>query len=248
MEQPSRLVTILHSIPHLNYTFRRVNDTFNPDSDVYLEVSTNHIRPQPQPKPLEVDWGRGSYMFLMPFVVLQQQWRHRQLLKCALTSWETLKCPLSAPPPHPLAYSSLLLLHFSADCILICLVFRLLLTSLCVPYIRSRSLSLFTLILPVRGSLSQLSLCLSVCCSLGLVYSCNCNKFRTFSISSPPPPFVRILFTPFVVCVCRALFLCVFHFHNVPHIFRLAALSLSLTPTAFVCHVRCMCPGRFFLA
>nr|NP_001245460.1 uncharacterized protein Dmel_CG3638, isoform F [Drosophila melanogaster]NP_726721.1 uncharacterized protein Dmel_CG3638, isoform B [Drosophila melanogaster]AOQ10740.1 CG3638-RB [synthetic construct]AAN09038.1 uncharacterized protein Dmel_CG3638, isoform B [Drosophila melanogaster]ABX00748.1 LD15133p [Drosophila melanogaster]AFH07175.1 uncharacterized protein Dmel_CG3638, isoform F [Drosophila melanogaster] len=37
MEQPSILVKILHSIPHVNYTFRRVNDTFNPDSDVYLE-------------------------------------------------------------------------------------------------------------------------------------------------------------------------------------------------------------------
>lgn len=43
MEQPSILVKILHSIPHVNYTFRRVNDTFNPDSDVYLEVSTIHI-------------------------------------------------------------------------------------------------------------------------------------------------------------------------------------------------------------
>jgi len=39
-QQPSILVKILHSIPHVNYTFRRVNDTFNPDSDVYLEVST----------------------------------------------------------------------------------------------------------------------------------------------------------------------------------------------------------------
>ncbi|EDV92450.1 GH24927 [Drosophila grimshawi] len=37
MEQPSILVKILHSIPHVNYTFRRVNDTFNLDSDVYLE-------------------------------------------------------------------------------------------------------------------------------------------------------------------------------------------------------------------
>ncbi|XP_020715718.1 protein tweety-2 isoform X2 [Ceratitis capitata] len=37
MEQPSILVRILHSIPHVNYTFQRVNDTFNPDSDVYLE-------------------------------------------------------------------------------------------------------------------------------------------------------------------------------------------------------------------
>lgn len=44
MEQPSILVKILHSIPHVNYTFRRVNDTFNPDSDVYLEVSAIHIQ------------------------------------------------------------------------------------------------------------------------------------------------------------------------------------------------------------
>jgi len=44
MEQPSILVKILHSIPHVNYTFRRVNDTFNPDSDVYLEVSTRPVR------------------------------------------------------------------------------------------------------------------------------------------------------------------------------------------------------------
>lgn len=44
MEQPSILVKILHSIPHVNYTFRRVNDTFNPDSDVYLEVSTRAPR------------------------------------------------------------------------------------------------------------------------------------------------------------------------------------------------------------
>ncbi|BFG00267.1 hormone receptor 4 [Drosophila madeirensis] len=37
MEQPNILVKILHSVPHVNYTFRRVNDTFNPDSDIYLE-------------------------------------------------------------------------------------------------------------------------------------------------------------------------------------------------------------------
>ncbi|XP_055857390.1 protein tweety-2-like isoform X1 [Episyrphus balteatus] len=37
MDQPSILVRILHAIPHVNYTFRRVNDTFNPDSDIYLE-------------------------------------------------------------------------------------------------------------------------------------------------------------------------------------------------------------------
>lgn len=90
MEQPSRLVTILHSIPHLNYTFRRVNDTFNPDSDVYLEVST-----PPNPRR-----GRGSYMFLMPFVVLQYR---QQLLKCALTSWETLECARSPSPLLSLA-------------------------------------------------------------------------------------------------------------------------------------------------
>lgn len=38
MEQPSILVRILHSVPHVNYTFQRVNDTFNPDSDIYVEV------------------------------------------------------------------------------------------------------------------------------------------------------------------------------------------------------------------
>lgn len=43
MEQPSILVRILHSIPHVNYTFQRVNDTFNPDSDVYLEVSAHRF-------------------------------------------------------------------------------------------------------------------------------------------------------------------------------------------------------------
>ncbi|TDG39481.1 hypothetical protein AWZ03_014099 [Drosophila navojoa] len=44
MEQPSILVKILHSIPHVNYTFRRVNDTFNPDSDVYLEFCLEQRR------------------------------------------------------------------------------------------------------------------------------------------------------------------------------------------------------------
>ncbi|CAD7087480.1 unnamed protein product [Hermetia illucens] len=37
MDQPSILVRILHSVPHVNATFQRVNDTFNPDSEVYLE-------------------------------------------------------------------------------------------------------------------------------------------------------------------------------------------------------------------
>ncbi|XP_055389212.1 protein tweety-2-like isoform X2 [Condylostylus longicornis] len=37
LDQPSILSRVLHSIPHVNITFRHVNDTFDPDSDVYLE-------------------------------------------------------------------------------------------------------------------------------------------------------------------------------------------------------------------
>lgn len=37
MDQPSILVRILHFIPHVNITFRKVNDTFNPDSEIYIE-------------------------------------------------------------------------------------------------------------------------------------------------------------------------------------------------------------------
>lgn len=41
MEPPSPLfiVRLLHSIPHINITLHRVNDTFNLKSDIYLEVS-----------------------------------------------------------------------------------------------------------------------------------------------------------------------------------------------------------------
>lgn len=39
MEQPatSFLVELLHSVPHINITLHRVNDTFNPSSTVYIE-------------------------------------------------------------------------------------------------------------------------------------------------------------------------------------------------------------------
>uniref|UniRef100_A0A182VRQ5 Protein tweety homolog n=1 Tax=Anopheles minimus TaxID=112268 RepID=A0A182VRQ5_9DIPT len=36
---PSFLVQLLHSVPHINITLHRVNDTFNPNSTVYTEVS-----------------------------------------------------------------------------------------------------------------------------------------------------------------------------------------------------------------
>lgn len=40
MEQPATpfLVELLHSVPHINITLHRVNDTFNPSSTVYIEV------------------------------------------------------------------------------------------------------------------------------------------------------------------------------------------------------------------
>uniref|UniRef100_A0A182HTY3 Protein tweety homolog n=1 Tax=Anopheles arabiensis TaxID=7173 RepID=A0A182HTY3_ANOAR len=34
---PSFLVQLLHSVPHINITLHRVNDTFNPNSTVYTE-------------------------------------------------------------------------------------------------------------------------------------------------------------------------------------------------------------------
>ncbi|KAL1396549.1 hypothetical protein pipiens_010452 [Culex pipiens pipiens] len=39
MEQPATpfLVELLHSVPHINITLHRVNDTFNPSSTVYIE-------------------------------------------------------------------------------------------------------------------------------------------------------------------------------------------------------------------
>ncbi|KFB37317.1 hypothetical protein ZHAS_00004575 [Anopheles sinensis] len=35
---PSFLVQLLHSVPHINITLHRVNDTFNPNSTVYIEL------------------------------------------------------------------------------------------------------------------------------------------------------------------------------------------------------------------
>uniref|UniRef100_A0A8W7PTB5 Protein tweety homolog n=1 Tax=Anopheles coluzzii TaxID=1518534 RepID=A0A8W7PTB5_ANOCL len=35
---PSFLVQLLHSVPHINITLHRVNDTFNPNSTVYTET------------------------------------------------------------------------------------------------------------------------------------------------------------------------------------------------------------------
>lgn len=37
--QPSILVRLIHSVPHINTTFNFVNDTFEPKSLVYREVS-----------------------------------------------------------------------------------------------------------------------------------------------------------------------------------------------------------------
>lgn len=39
MDSPSTLVRLLHSVPHVNITLHRVNSTFNPNSDIYIEVS-----------------------------------------------------------------------------------------------------------------------------------------------------------------------------------------------------------------
>jgi protein tweety len=33
------LAKILHSLPHLNITFHRTNNTFRPTDEIYLEVS-----------------------------------------------------------------------------------------------------------------------------------------------------------------------------------------------------------------
>lgn len=37
--QPSILVRLVHSVPHINVTLHRVNSTFDPKSVVYREVS-----------------------------------------------------------------------------------------------------------------------------------------------------------------------------------------------------------------
>lgn len=37
--QPSILVRLVHSVPHINVTLNRVNSTFDPKSIIYKEVS-----------------------------------------------------------------------------------------------------------------------------------------------------------------------------------------------------------------
>lgn len=37
--RPSILVRLVHSVPHFNATFDRVNNTFDPKSAIYKEVS-----------------------------------------------------------------------------------------------------------------------------------------------------------------------------------------------------------------
>lgn len=41
---PPRLSRLLHALPHVNVTLHRVNDTFAPNSPVYLEVCHQHAR------------------------------------------------------------------------------------------------------------------------------------------------------------------------------------------------------------
>lgn len=38
--QPSILVRLVHSVPHINMTMQRVNSTFDPKNVIYKEVST----------------------------------------------------------------------------------------------------------------------------------------------------------------------------------------------------------------
>lgn len=38
-KQPSILVRLVHSVPHLNITLNSVNSTFDPKSAIYKEVS-----------------------------------------------------------------------------------------------------------------------------------------------------------------------------------------------------------------
>lgn len=41
--QPSILVRLVHSVPHINVTLNRVNSTFDPKSIIYKEVSIKHV-------------------------------------------------------------------------------------------------------------------------------------------------------------------------------------------------------------
>lgn len=38
--EKSMIIHLLHSIPHINVSLHMVNSTFNPNSDVYIEVSS----------------------------------------------------------------------------------------------------------------------------------------------------------------------------------------------------------------
>lgn len=37
--EKSMIINLLHKIPHINVSLHMVNSTFNPNSDVYIEVS-----------------------------------------------------------------------------------------------------------------------------------------------------------------------------------------------------------------
>lgn len=41
--QPSILVRLVHSVPHINVTLSRVNSTFDPKSIIYKEVSIRNL-------------------------------------------------------------------------------------------------------------------------------------------------------------------------------------------------------------
>lgn len=41
--QPSILVRLVHSVPHINVTLNRVNSTFDPKSIIYKEVSIRNL-------------------------------------------------------------------------------------------------------------------------------------------------------------------------------------------------------------
>lgn len=51
------LAKILHSLPHLNITFHRTNNTFRPTDEIYLEVSAA-TRQSESPK---IDWTKLKF-------------------------------------------------------------------------------------------------------------------------------------------------------------------------------------------
>jgi hypothetical protein len=56
--EKSFIIHLLHSIPHINISLQFVNSTFNPNSDVYVEVSTLLSRPG-----LPADYIQKSFNF-----------------------------------------------------------------------------------------------------------------------------------------------------------------------------------------